>query len=234
MKISFPIILAAALAVLACSPRSRPANAPVITVTDDAGRNVALTAVPRRVASLAPSVTEMLYAIGCGGRVVGVTSWCNYPPEARQKPVIGDAVSFNAERLIALKPDLAVMVGTAQSPAVAKLEALGIPVIVLEPKSPDDIIKDLRLLGSALRCSLTADSLAASLQKSLNGIWIQTRLIEAQRPLVYAEIGINPLYTASNDSYIGQMISLAGGRNIAGRLIELNIATRRASQLIPR
>jgi iron complex transport system substrate-binding protein len=143
MKISFPVILVAALAALACSPRPRSAVTPVVTVRDDVGRSVALATIPQRIASLAPSATEMIYALGCGDRIIGVTSWCDYPPQAKQQPVIGDAVSFNAERLIGLKPDLAVMAGTAQSPALAKLEALGIPVIVLDPKSPADVVQDM-------------------------------------------------------------------------------------------
>ena len=209
-------MIALAVAVAGCSRQHRPA--PTYSVTDDAGRTVAFAAAPQRIVALAPSATELVFALGRGDRVVGVTAWCDYPPQAKQLPQVGDAASVNPEKLLALRPDCAIMVGTRQSPALATLESLHIPTVVLDPKSPADVIHDLRLLGTALSCSTTADSLARQLQTSLNEIWTQTQLTQAQRPFVFAEIGINPLYTASDDSYIGRMIALAGGRNIAGKM----------------
>jgi iron complex transport system substrate-binding protein len=198
--------------------RHHAAQPPSFSIRDDAGRTVAFAQTPRRIVALAPSAAELVYALGGGGRVAGVSAWCDYPPQVKLLPVVGDAASVNAEKLLALKPDCAIIVGTRQSPMLTTLEALGIPAIVLDPKSPAGVIHDVKLLGTALSCSTAADSLAEILQTSLNEMRTQTNLFQAKHPSVFAEIGINPLYTASDDSYIGQMIILAGGRNIAGTL----------------
>jgi iron complex transport system substrate-binding protein len=214
------IIIALFGFVAGCS-RHEAAKIPVHSVCDDAGRTVAFTQAPRRIVALAPSAAELVYALGCGDRVVGVSAWCNYPPQAKQQPVVGDAASVNAEKLLALKPDFVIMVGGRQSPALATLEALGITAIVLDPKSPDDVIGDLKLLGSALQCSNAADSLASSLSAVIDSFERELALVpEAKRPKAFAEIGINPVYTASSNSYLGQLIALAGGKNIAGTLLQ--------------
>ena len=212
MKRSLALIIIAACLAGGCA-RQHPHSA--LTLVDDAGRRVALSAVPNRVVSLGPSITETVYALGQQDRLVGVTSWCNYPPEASRKTVVGDATSFNPERLLALAPDLVIMAGTAQSPALERLEALGIPALVLDPRTPDDIIADIELVGRALDTGLRADSLASGMRASLGRFRDSADLVPAgRRPTVFAEIGSTPLFAAGPRSFLGQMIALAGGRAV--------------------
>lgn len=199
-----------------CAPRPPETGRAVV---DDAGRTVRIPRHVQRVVSLAPSATEMIYALGAQDRLVGVTAWCNYPPEAGRKTVVGDALSFNPEKLVALKPDLVVMAGTARSPSLARLEALGIPALVLDPKSPDEIIADIGKVGQALGAATRADSLASGMRSDLARLQDSVGLVPvADRPLVFVEIGSSPLYTASPSSFIGRMLAAAGGRNIADGL----------------
>lgn len=208
-SLALAIISAACLAGGCAKQRPQPA----LTLVDDAGRTVALPALPRRVVSLGPSITETVYALGQQDRLVGVTAWCNYPPEAKQKPVVGDATSFNPERLLALAPDLVILAGTAQSPALGRLEALGIPALVLDPGTPDEIIAGIELVGRALGAGHRADSLASGMRVSLGRLRDSVDLVPpALRPTVFAEIGANPLFAAGPQSFLGQMIELAGGR----------------------
>ncbi|MCU0606778.1 MAG: cobalamin-binding protein [Candidatus Edwardsbacteria bacterium] len=210
MKRSLVLIIIAACLAGGCAKKHL---SPALTLVDDAGRRVALPALPRRVVSLGPSITETVYALGQQDRLVGVTSWCNYPPEASRKTVVGDAASFNPERLLALDPDLVILAGTAQSPALVRLEALGIPALVLDPRTPDDIIADIELVGRALGAGPRADSLAAAMRTSLGRLRDSAELVPVGlRPTVFAEIGATPLFAAGPRSFLGQMIALAGGR----------------------
>jgi iron complex transport system substrate-binding protein len=202
-----------------CAGCARRQASPTLSITDDAGRTVGIAGRPGRIVSLAPSVTEIIYALNAQDRLVGVTSWCNYPPAAKQKTVVGDATSFNPEMLLALKPDLAIMAGTAHSSALARLEAIGITVLVLDPKSPDDIIADIGKVGQALGVLPRADSLVSDMRTSLRRLKDSVDLIPvSRRPSVFVEIGSAPLYTASSSSFIGRMIETAGGRDIADGL----------------
>ncbi|MDI6740996.1 MAG: ABC transporter substrate-binding protein, partial [Candidatus Edwardsbacteria bacterium] len=181
------VLIAIALFILVAGC-AKQQGAPAFTITDDVGRTIGFTKHPGRIVSLAPNTTEMIYALGGQDRLVGVTSWCNYPPEAKEKPVIGDAISFNAEKLLALKPDLVIMVGTRQSPALARLEALDVPALALDPKTPEEILADIIKIGRALGAEPKADSLINEIRTTL--AWIKNAADscpDSQRPLVFAE-----------------------------------------------
>jgi iron complex transport system substrate-binding protein len=189
------------------------------TLTDDIGRNVALGKNPQRIISFAPNVTEMIFYLGAGEKLVGVTSWCNYPPEAKEKEIIGDATTVNLERILALKPDLAVMVGTKNTPLLSKLESITIPVLVLNPIRIDDIRRDILLLSSILGRISEADPLLKDFDSIIKNIGTSVDSIPYdQRPSVYAEISSQPLMSAGQNSLIGQLIEKAGGRNIMSDL----------------
>src|SRR6185503_18111696 len=137
------IVVIAALA--SCTrPPDRPSARPLV-VTDDAGRTVTLAAPARRVVSLAPSSTELLFALGAGDRVVGRTTWCKYPAEATQVPAVGDGISPNIEAVVARKPDLVVLYRSAlNSTAAEQLQRLGIPAVVLAQDRLVDVARDAR------------------------------------------------------------------------------------------
>ncbi|MBU1355367.1 MAG: cobalamin-binding protein [Candidatus Edwardsbacteria bacterium] len=186
-----------------------------LTVTDDIGRTVTLSKTPVRVISFAPNVTEMIYALHAEDKLVGITAWCNYPPQTKEKEIVGDATTANLERILALKPDLTVIVGTKNTPILAKLEALKIPVVVLNPVSIDDIFRDIKLLSVVLNKQAVADSLLIDIGTALREIKSSLEVIpQGKRPKVYAEISSQPLMTAGNMGLVGLLIEQAGGENI--------------------
>ena len=192
-----------------------PVSQKIITVNDDIGRSVALPKSPNRVISFAPNITEMIYALGAADKLVGVTAWCNYPPQVKEKPIVGDASSANLERILLLKPDLAIIVGTMNTPILSKLEGLKIPVLVLNPSNLEGIIRDITLLSHVLDKKSSGDSLTAGIRSAVEEINLSLAGVPYnKRPAVFAEISSQPLMSAGNSSLIEQLIEQAGGRNI--------------------
>jgi len=109
-----------------------------LMVTDDLGRNVTITKEPQRIISTAPSNTEVLFALGLGDRVVGVTEYCNYPPEAMEKEKIGGFSTVSIEKVVALNPDIVFASDKTGEENIEKLENFGIAVVVLHPKDIED------------------------------------------------------------------------------------------------
>jgi iron complex transport system substrate-binding protein len=207
------------LFLLGCSAQPRPQIKGFQTITDDLGRTVSLGNAPVRIISFAPSITEMVYALGREERIVGVTAWCNWPPQAREKTGVGDMINPNFERMVSLKPDLALMIGSAPSPLLKKFEALDIPVLCFKDETVADIQRALKVLGQVLECPSRADSLNREMDLKLAVIKTAVDQVAMEkRPKVFAELGSSPLFAAGDSSFIGQMISLAGGINITGNI----------------
>lgn len=202
------LILSVAAALVALWPVH--ASSFPVEVVDDAGRTVVIKRQPKRIVSLAPSNTELLFAIGAGPRVVGVTNYCNYPKEALAVPKVGD-LNLNYEALLALQPDLVVAVGSMHGEAVKRLEQLGLNLIVLEAKHIADVARHVRLLGKV--AGLSVESLAASLEKRISVVKRKTAPL--RQTTVFMEIWNEPLMTVGPGTYADEMILLAGGRNIA-------------------
>ena len=216
MKKSF-LLITATLFFISCNQTEpqRLYSGGKLTITDDIGRTVSLSKTPARVISFAPNVTEMIYALQADDKLVGVTAWCNYPPQVREKEVVGDAATANLERILALKPDLAVMVGTKNTPILAKLKALNIPVLVLNPVSLDDISQNIQLLSIVFNKQAAADSLLAVFSATSKKTTSSLEMIPpGKRPKVYAEISSQPLMTAGHKGLVGLLIDRAGGINI--------------------
>jgi iron complex transport system substrate-binding protein len=134
---------------------------------------------------------------------------------------VGDYNSPNWERLAALKPDLVLLVGSADSPMLPRLEALGIPAAAFRSETFDDIHRDLALLGDLLERRDRARALSESLRVQAESLQIAVSSIPTgSRPKVFAEISDRPLMTGSDHSFLGQLISLAGGRNVAGDMLQ--------------
>jgi len=185
-------------------------------VRDDLGRSVRLTGTPQRIVSLAPSLTEMLFALGAGARVAGVTSFCDYPPEAASRPVVGDLVTPNIERILSLKPDLVLISVEGNSPRTfASLEELGIPLFVSNPRNIAGVYKSLRDIGMLLGTPQRARLLLDSLQREERRIR-QSR--GSAHPSVLMLLSLQPLMAAGRSTFIDEVISLAGGRNAAESL----------------
>ncbi|MBN1426734.1 MAG: cobalamin-binding protein [Anaerolineae bacterium] len=193
------------------------------TYQDALGRSVTIDACPERIISLAPSITEMLYAIGAGEQVVGRTDYDNYPPEVEEVPVVGgfDSASISVETILNLEPDL-VIGGSVHHADLAKtLEDAGITVIVVEPESIAAIIETMQTLGAITGHGDEADAAVAGMQMRINAVTEKIATIpENDRPLVFYEVWHEPLMTASNQTFIGELITLAGGINIFSDLEE--------------
>ncbi len=185
------------------------------TVSDDAGRQVQLKGQPKRIVSMAPSNAEILFALGLGDRVVGVSNYDNYPAEAATKEKVGDAFNPNYEKIAALKPDVVLAVGTAQSQIVQKLEGYKVNVMVLNAKKVRDVLADITLVGKITGTSAKAAEVTGAMNKKLNDIQAKVATVPAdKRPAVFWALD-NTLYTVGPGSFVDDLINLAGGRNIA-------------------
>ena len=185
-------------------------------VRDALGRKVSVVASPQRIVSLAPGITETLYALGLDKEIAGVTAFCTYPEAARLKPRVGGFTNISVEKVVALNPDL--VIGTADGnkrETVDTLESLGIPVYVTNPKTLEEILAVVLQVGMITGKETVARRLTADLQKKVRHL---TELVAGRKKCrVFFQVGGEPLITVGRDTLHNQLINLAGGINIAGR-----------------
>lgn len=198
---------------LACSGPVKKAEEPGLAVKDQLGREVRFEQPVQRVVSLAPSITETIYALGAEAKLVGVTTYCDYPPEAQEKEKVGDFFLPNLERIAALKPDVVFIVATGQSQTLSKIEGLGIKTIVLDPESSDETLESFRLMGKVLGLESNAELLCHEVQTELDSVKERAQR-QTEHPLVYMEIDSAPLISCGGKSFVGEMIRTAGGRDL--------------------
>lgn len=185
------------------------------TFVDDLGRRVYLAKPARRVVSLAPSVTEVLFAVGLDAEVVGVTTFCDFPLQAKAKPKIGSSIP-NLEVILGLTPDLVLGNKDFVRPDVmAKLEQLKIPVFVLSAKTLEDILRHISTIGRMVGHDADARRLVQGLRDRLAEL--RRRTTKAKRIRVFYVINTDPLISVGPGSFIHHMIEIAGGENVAGR-----------------
>jgi len=189
------------------------------TVTDGAGRVVTLPAAsPSRIVSMAPACTEILFALGLGDRLVGVTTWCDYPEEARSLTKVGDAWSPDYERIVGLKPDVVLAAGTAESEIVLRLQAYDIPVVVVNAATVDEVPAQVELVGEVTGRIEQARELAASMRSRLQEV--RRRVAEipvTARPTVFWVLD-DLLWTVGPGSFVHDLLESGGGRNVAEAL----------------
>ncbi|TRZ99979.1 MAG: ABC transporter substrate-binding protein [Nitrospiraceae bacterium] len=194
---------------------SRAAETGQRTFVDDLDRKVILTHAPRRIVSLAPSITETLFAIGLGERVVGVTQFCDYPPEAQSKPKIG-YMHPNLEAIVALEPDLILAPRELlRVDILGKLEQLQIPTYVLDATTVASILVHIQTLGQILGASANANDVVRRMQRQIEEI--KARTARLSRPRVLYALNSEPLITIGPGSYLHEAIEIAGGSNVAAR-----------------
>ncbi len=182
--------------------------------TDEVGRRVEIKPSPQRIISLAPSLTEALFALGLGERIAGVTTFCNYPPEALRKEKVGGYVTPSLERVVALKPDL--VIGPAEGELrsfVGELTRLGTAVYIINPRSVSDVLRSIRNIGDVTSASSRAVEVVAAMQKKMQAVREKTNGLP--RPRVLHVLAHNPLISSGKDTFVGDLIRLAGGTNIA-------------------
>jgi iron complex transport system substrate-binding protein len=188
-------------------------------LTDQAGRTVTVPDDPRRVVSLAPSITEIVFALGEEDRLKGGTQHCDYPAEARLLPRVGSYVHLDLERIVALKPDLCIGVRDGNPVGqVKELEAFGIPVYAVDPRTLNTTINTVMEVGRLLNADQKAQHLAAEMRSRIE--LIRERVAKTNpRPRVFFQIGTAPLVSAGNNTIIDELIRAAGGQNLAAGVV---------------
>jgi len=223
LKVILPIligigILASIMTWLIVTSRVRilPPKKILITITDDLGREVTIEKVPQRIISLAPSNTEILFALGLENKVVGVTDVCNYPPEAKGKEKIGGYNNPSLEKIIDLKPDLILAAFGNPEKLIEQLGNLDLTVVGLNPKKIEDIFGNIELVGKITDEEEKASKLVENLRKRMEKVLSKTKdLTLEQRPRVLYVVWYKPLWTAGSETFIDELIQKAGGANIA-------------------
>ena len=172
-------------------------------------------AAPKRIVSLSPGTTEMLFALGLGKSVVGDTVYCDYPPAAKFVAKIGD-VNTSYEKVLALRPDLIVADGTANARAVARLSALHLPVLTVSPTSFAAVETSLRQIGARTGTFSQANAVISQMEHKARLVAKITASDKRSRPRVLVVIQTGPLWTAGRGSFMDDLISRAGGINIGG------------------
>jgi len=185
------------------------------TVEDQLGRKIQVPDNPRRVVSLAPSITEIIFALNQQHRLKGVTRFSNYPAEASRLPVVGSYVRLDLERIVALNPDLCVAIKDGNpKETVDRLQSLNIPVYAVDPRNLKLMMQTIQEIGGILN----ADEDAITL---VNNMRVRTQRINTlvsktvHRPRVFVQIGISPIISAGTDTFIHELIIRAGGTNVA-------------------
>ncbi|HWU85015.1 MAG TPA: cobalamin-binding protein [Rhodocyclaceae bacterium] len=184
-----------------------------IVLRDDTQTEVRLPAPAQRIVSLAPNITELVYAAGAGAKLVGTVDFNDYPAAAKRLPRVGSYARIDVEAIVALKPDLVLAWGSGNPPAsLAQLRQLGIPVYVSEPRQLDDVARNLERYAALAGTSTAGDAAARDFRQRLAALQKQ---YAARRPVrVFYEVWDEPLMTVNGAQIISKVISLCGGVNV--------------------
>ncbi|TVY07722.1 cobalamin-binding protein [Paenibacillus cremeus] len=185
-----------------------------LKIKDATGKEFTFAKAPERIASVSPAETETLYALGLGDKVVGVSDFCDYPAEVKSKPKLGSIVKPNEEALIAANADL-IMTGVSMpTPTVEKLRELKVNLFKVEPKTIDDIINNIKLMGQIFDRQEQAEKLAASMEADRKKVADAVKDVKPeQKKKVFIEI--SPGWTVGKGEFIDELITAAGGVNVA-------------------
>ena len=204
-----------AILIMAGMPCFFPVVVRADMFVDETGRRVDIPGCPKRIVSLAPNITETLYALDLGEKIVGVTIFSDYPEEARRKPKVGSYINLSLEKIVSLAPDL--VIGTAsgnKKETVMQLESLEIPVYIINPSTFEDIFKTVENIGRITGRTGAAQELVADLKKRVETVVSMTR--DLKKPRVFFQIGIRPIVTVGKHTFHHLLIKYAGGINVAG------------------
>lgn len=186
-----------------------------LTIKDDSGTEVTISKKPERIVSIIPSTTEVVFALGLGDQVVGVTDNDNYPEAVKTKEKVG-GFELNIEKIASLKPDLIVGGAEITGKAVASLRKLGLTVVAVEPKSIQDVYQSIELIGKATDTVAKANEVVSGMKAQEEQVTkVLADLKPEDKPKVWVELD-DTFYTVGKGSFIDQMVSEAGGINIAG------------------
>lgn len=202
----------------ACQP-AETAKSSSLEITDQLGRVVKLTRPPEKIVSLAPSNTEILFALGLADKIVAVTDYCDYPPEAKLKPSIGGFSTPNIEAVVAHAPDLILATSIHEKRVIPQLEQKGLIVLALNPKSLAEVLSAITLVGKVTGKEKEASNLVAEMQNRIKAVTDKTdNLPQEQRPKAFYIVWHDPLMTAGSGTLQAELIQKAGGTNITQNL----------------
>ena len=208
-----PILLGFLLLLVACGEQTRQA-ATTDTVTDDYGRTVVVPSAPQRVVSLSPAVTEIIYALGAGDLLVGRTDFCTYPPEAMNIPSIGGISNLNIEKILSLNPDLVISGSMVGKKVTDQMDAMGTPMVcVIEKPHFEALYDNILTIGKLVGKEHEADSLNTLLHDRASQLNTEHSTLNTCYYVVGFGAGGN--FTAGGNTFINDIIRMAGGRNIA-------------------
>lgn len=185
------------------------------TVTDQLGRTVTVPDEPQRIVSLAPNITEIIFALGEEDRLMGATRYSDFPSQAKKLPKVGSYVHLDLEKIVALKPDLCIAIKDGNPIAVAKrLESLKIPVYAVNPRNLETIMQTVLEIGGLINAQKEAAFLVQDMDLRIQKVKSLVSNV-AHRPRVFFQIGVSPIVSVGTDTFIHGLIVLAGGTNLA-------------------
>jgi iron complex transport system substrate-binding protein len=222
-RLLLALSLIIALFTLACTSR-REAGTPATAsnnetreVTDESGKRVRVPAHPARIVTLAPNLTEIVYAVGAGDLLVGNTTFCDYPAEAKQVAKVGDTMQPNIERIVALRPDL-ILVSTASQleTFTYQLDERGIAVFVTDPHDLEGVFRSIKTIGDLLGRQEQSEKLVEALRVRAKAVEDSVRGLPVVT--VFYQVSPSPLWTAGRKSWVTDLISRAGGKSVTGEV----------------
>jgi len=186
------------------------------TFKDEVGREVTFSFPPKRIVSLAPNITEILFSLGLDEEIVGVSIHCNFPEKAKSRVRVGSYISLDFERITSLKPDLIIATGAGNTrKMVDRLEKLGFMTYVIFPKNFNDILQSIADIGQIVNREKETRGIIGGMRKRSQRVIELTK--DLPRPKVFVQIGDAPVVTVGKGSFADDLIRLAGGENIAGK-----------------
>ena len=185
------------------------------TVEDQLGREIRVPDDPKRIIALAPSITEIIFALGQQDRLKGTTQFSNYPAEAAKLPKVGSYVRLDLERIVALNPDLCIAIKDGNPKGIIdRLQSLNIPVFAVNPRNLESMIQTIQKIGSILNASQKANTLVKNMRSRIQQVDALVSRID-RRPRVFIQIGISPIISAGTNTFIHELVVRAGGINVA-------------------
>lgn len=214
--LAFALLLAGAFAC-ASHTREQPDGPVTRTLTDDVGRSVSLPARVTRVISLAPNLTEIVFAVGGGDRLVGNTSYCDYPPEAKSVAKVGDTRTPSLERIIALRPQVVLISTSSQLETFTQqLKSQNIAVFVTDPHDLEGVFRSIDLVGQILGQQEQAASLVKTLRERAASV--EQAVQQSPRVRVFYQVSAEPLYTAGHDAFVTDLMRRAGAESVTANV----------------
>lgn len=207
------VLLSLIFLIAGCTSGNTPTSEGKQIFTDSMGNELELEKTPEKVISLSPAITEILYALDLGDKIVGTTDYCDYPEEAKNTPKMGGFNTPNLELIVDSQPDLVFISSGVQAELSNKFKELGIKTFALDAKTVDQVIENIKTMGKLMDAQEKAEEIASDMEKRRDAV---KKAVEGlEKPLVFFEIWNEPLLSAGPETFISNILDIAGGINFA-------------------